>query len=306
MDWISVYAPATIGNIGPGFDVLGLAIRSLGDIVEARRADSGVTISSIECGNGLSRNPNENTAGIAAREALAMIGCSGGVEIRLIKRVRCGSGLGSSASSAAAGAVAVNLLYGESLSDDQLIHAATTAEEVVSGGYFADNTAPSILGGATLTRCYDPLDITKIGTLSELTIVVVTPDIIVLTRDARRLLPKEVSMEAFVSNMANACLITAAFSKDDYELFSRCLDDIVIEPHRKALITGFDSVKEAAIAAGADGVAISGSGPTIFAVTRSARSALRIESEMVDRFADAGVASSSLVTEIDFVGARQI
>ncbi len=306
MDWISVYAPATIGNIGPGFDVLGLAVRHLGDIVEARKTTSGVVISSIESGNGLSSDPKENTAGIAALEALAMLGGKGGVELKLKKRVRCGSGLGSSAASAAAGAVAVNLLYGEQLSNDALIHAATTAEEVVSGGYFADNTAPAILGGATLTRCYDPLDITKIGTVSELNIVLVTPDIVVLTRAARDLLPKQVSMKGFVANMANACLITAAFAEDDYALFARCLSDVVIEPHRKKLITGFDRVRDAALEAGADGVAISGSGPTMFGVTNSVRTASSIEKAMVEAFAAEGIGATSFLTEIDFAGARQI
>ena len=309
MDWITVYAPATIGNIGPGFDVLGLAVRHVGDTVEARRIDRGVVLSSVEtvrATDELSADAAENTAGIAAREVLSMLGDPGGVELRLKKGIPCGSGLGSSAASAAAGAFAVNALYGGTLSGNELVLAATRAEAVVSGGYFADNTAPSILGGATLTRCGDPLDVTKIGTVSALTIVLVTPQLVVLTRTAREILPRQVPMEGFVANMANACLITAAFAKDDYALFSRCLRDVVVQPYRSKLITGFDRVVRGALGAGADGVAISGSGPTMFAVTNSARTARAIETAMVDAFAAEGVGSTSLITEIDFTGTRQL
>jgi len=309
MDWITVYAPATIGNIGPGFDVLGLAVQHIGDTVEARRIETGVVLSSVETlrtTDELSTDADKNTAGIAAREVLSMLGEPGGIELQLKKGIPCGSGLGSSAASAAAGAFAANALYGNELSGADLVLAATRADAVVSGGYFADNTAPSILGGATVTRSGDPLDATKIGTVSALVIVLVTPQLVVLTRTARECLPRQVPMESFVANMANACLITAAFAKDDYALFSRSLSDVVVQPHRSKLITGFDRVSRGALDAGADGVAISGSGPTLFAATDSARTALAIETAMVDAFAAEGVASTSVITEIDLTGTRQM
>ena len=309
MEWITVYAPATIGNIGPGFDVLGLAVRHIGDTVKARRIAAGVVLTSVERArstDALSTDADKNTASLAAREALRMLGEPGGIELELKKGIPCGSGLGSSAASAAAGAYAANALYGEELSDDELILAATRAEAAVSGGYFADNTAPAILGGATVTRSGEQLDVTKIGTVSALTIVLVTPHLVVLTRAAREILPRQIPMEGFVANMANACLITAAFAKDDYGLFSRCLSDVVIQPHRAKLIPGFDRVTRGALDAGADGVAISGSGPTMFAVTDSARTARAIETAMVGAFAAEGVESTSLVTEIDFKGTREI
>jgi len=175
MSWIKVFAPASIGNIGPGFDVLGLAIDSLGDTVHSRKIDEGVIISEITGENNLPLEAEKNTAGIAALEVLKKIGEKGGVELKIEKGVPSGSGLGSSASSAVAGAFAANYLYGEKLSVKELINPATTAESFVSGGFFADNTAPSLLGGATLTRNKHPLDVVKLGSIDELIITNIFP-----------------------------------------------------------------------------------------------------------------------------------
>lgn len=309
MDKVVVSAPATIGNIGPGFDVLGLAVKGLCDTVEAVRTDGGVTISSVETvrfGGALSADPDKNTAGIAARETLALLGVSGGVDLKLHKGLPLGSGLGSSAASAAAGAFAVNCLYGNELSKEELILPATRAEAEVSGGFFADNTAPSLLGGATLTRSCLPLDVTRIGSIHDLIIVLVTPEIVVLTKDARAILPPQVDMADFVFNMANASLITAAFAKDDYSLFARSLNDNVIEPVRAKLIIGFDDVKANALKAGADGVAISGSGPTVFAITNRRSRARFIEDAILRSFEAHGVAADGVITEVDPEGAKVV
>jgi len=307
MDWIKVFAPATIGNIGPGFDVLGLAVSGWGDIIEARKIDSGVLISEIESEHELPTNPNKNTAGIAAREVLRVLGERGGVEMKIRKGLPSGSGLGSSAASAAAASFAVNYLYGEKLTKEDLILPTTKAEEYVSGGFFADNTAPCLLGGATLTRSKLPLDVTKIGHIDELRIVLVTPDVIVLTREAREILPKTIPMEGFVNNMANSCLISAAFAKNDYDLFARSLNDIVVEPVRATLIPGYDEAKVNALRAGADGVAISGSGPTMFAITSLLHNrSYLIEDAMVRSFKKNGVECKSIITEVDMEGTRLI
>jgi len=308
MDWIKVFAPATIGNIGPGFDVLGLAVSGWGDIIEARKIDSGVLISEIESKHELPTNPDKNTAaGIAAREVLRVLGERGGVEMKIRKGLPSGSGLGSSAASAAAASFAVNYLYGEKLTKEDLILPTTKAEEYVSGGFFADNTAPCLLGGATLTRSKLPLDVTKIGHIDELRIVLVTPDVIVLTREAREILPKTIPMEGFVNNMANSCLISAAFAKNDYDLFARSLNDIVVEPVRATLIPGYDEAKVNALRAGADGVAISGSGPTMFAITSLLHNrSYLIEDAMVRSFKKNGVECKSIITEVDMEGTRLI
>jgi homoserine kinase len=307
MDAIEVIAPATIGNIGPGFDVLGLAVKHLGDRLEARKTESGITISAVKSRPEwprLSTDPDQNTAGIAARETLKLLGIDHGVDLVLHKGLPLGSGLGSSAASAAAAAFAVNELYGRPLSKEELILPATLAEEEVSGGFFADNTAPALLGGATLTRSCLPLDVTRIGSIENLIIVLVTPEIVVLTREARAMLPATVPMADFIVNMANTSLITVAFAKNDYSLFARSLNDVVIEPVRSQLITGFADVKNNALKAGADGVAISGSGPTVFAITDTPSRARFIEDAMVRTFRGHGVKSSSLITEVDPEGAR--
>jgi len=306
MEWIKVFSPATIGNIGPGFDVLGLAIKGPGDVVHARRIKSGVKVSAIKSPQPLSKDPAKNTAAIAARHVLDLLGADGGIELKIIKGLPVGSGLGSSAASAAAGAFAANYLYGGKLSRKQLILPATKAEEAVSGGFFADNTAPALLGGATLTRCCMPLDITEIGSIEKLIMVVVTPRIVILTREARRILPAKIPMKDFVFNMANTALITAAFAKNDYSLFARSLNDVVIEPVRAKLITGFDAVKECALKAGADGMTISGAGPTVFAITDSMQKARTIEEHMTITFSQFGVATQSWITTVDAKGTRLI
>ncbi|MEN8130104.1 MAG: homoserine kinase [Pseudomonadota bacterium] len=309
MEYIQVTAPATIGNIGPGFDVLGLAIRHWGDRLEARKTEQGVSISAVNStvdGPELSKDPDKNTAGIAAKQTLKLLGIDQGVELVLHKGLPMGSGLGSSAASAVAAAFAVNELYDRPLTKEELILPATLAEEKVSGGFFADNTAPALLGGATLTRSCMPLDVTRIGCIENLIIILVTPDIVVLTREARDMLPKTVPMKDFIFNMANTSLITAAFSKNDYSLFARSLNDVVIEPVRSRLIAGFDEVKKNALKAGADGMAISGSGPTVFAITDTPKRARFIEDAMVRTFALHGIRSMSLITEVDPEGARII
>lgn len=304
MENVKVFAPATIGNIGPGFDVLGLAVKKLGDIVEAKKISEGVIISEVVSPVSLSKDPKQNTAGIAAQEVLNMLGNPGGVELKIIKGLPLGSGLGSSAASAVGAAFAVNSLYGNKFSKEELILPATKAEEHVSGGFFADNTAPCLLGGATLTRSCLPLDVTRIGSIDKLIIVLVTPDIVVLTKEARKILPTYIPMKDFIFNMANTALITAAFAKNDYSLFSRSLNDVVIEPVRSKLIKGFDDVKKSAIVAGADGMTISGSGPTLFAITDVAHKAVQIERAMIDAFLKHEIKSKSVITEADPDGVR--
>lgn len=304
MEWIEVFAPATIANLGPGFDVLGMAVKGWGDTVRARRIDSEILISGIEPDLGLPTDPDKNTAGIAAREVLKRIGNPGGIELKIKKGLPLGSGLGSSAASAVAGAFATNYLYGSTLTREELILPATLAEEQVSG-FHADNTAPSLLGGAVLVRSINPLDVTRIGTIDDLTIVLVTPDIVILTRRAREILPHEVSLENFVKNAANAAAVTAAFAKNDYSLLVRGLQDVVVEPVRSSLIKGFNEVKASALQSGADAVCISGSGPTLFAVyNQSGEIPKRIQEAMVNAFKGMKISSRSIVTEMDLEGAR--
>jgi homoserine kinase len=306
MEWIKVFSPGTIGNIGPGFDVLGLAVKGIGDVVEARKTESGIRIRKISSKFQLSKSYKKNAAGIAAYEVLKLLNVNSGIELKIKKGLPYGSGLGSSAASAAAAAFATNYVYGNKLTRNELILPATRAEESVSGGFFADNVAPALLGGATLTRCCLPLDVTKIGSIKQLKVILVTPEKVVLTKDARKMLPQKIPMRDFVFNMGNSCLITAAFAKGDYKLFARSLNDVVIEPKRAKLIPGFDKVKRNAINAGADGMTISGSGPTVFAITDDLSKARLIEDAMVRTFKQLGIKSTSLITEVDPIGTRLV
>ena len=307
MKGLKVFAPATIGNIGPGFDVLGMAVKGIGDTLTARKvSEPGVRIVSVTGQANITTNVQKNTAGIAAREVMDLIGAKGGMEIRLEKGIPAGSGLGSSAASAAAGAFAANALFNGRLSREDLILPATKAEEAVSGGFFADNTAPSLLGRATVTRSCVPLNVTRIGYIDEMKLVIVTPEISILTREARAILPKRVAMAGFVGNMANACLISAAFAANNYALFAQSLKDVVVEPVRAKLIKGFKEVKEVAMTAGADGMAISGSGPTVFAVTGCLRTARKIEDAMLRTFKRVGVNAKGFITSVDRRGTRRM
>ena len=306
MEWIEVFAPATIANLGPGFDVLGMAVKGWGDTIIARKINSGIRITEIESDSKLPNHPDKNTAGIAIREVLEILDNPGGVELKIRKGLPLGSGLGSSAASAAAGAFAANYLYGNTLSKTELILPATKAEQKVSG-FHADNTAPSLLGGVVLVRSLDPLDTIQIGTIDNLTIILVTPNIVILTRKAREILPHEVTLIQFVKNAANAAAVTAAFAKNDYSLLIRGLKDVVVEPVRSQLIKGFQEVKTNALIAGADAVCISGSGPTLFAVTnQQGEISQKIEQVMVKTFKELEIDSNSIITQMDLDGTKLV
>jgi len=304
MEWIEVFAPATIANLGPGFDMLGMAVQGWGDTVIARKINSGISITEIDSHSKLPDNPDKNTAGIAIQEVLNLLNNPGGIELKIRKGLPLGSGLGSSAASAAAGAFAANYLYGNILNKKELILPATKAEQRVSG-FHADNTAPSLLGGAVLVRSTDPLDVTGIGTISNLIIILVTPDIVVLTRKAREILPLEIPLKHFVKNAANAAAVTAAFVKNDYNLLVRGLKDVVVEPVRSQLIKGFHEVKTSALNAGADAVCISGSGPTLFAITnKTEKIPEQIREAMISAFKKININSKSIITQMDLEGTR--
>jgi homoserine kinase len=198
------------------------------------------------------------------------------------------------------------MLLGNKLNKEKLLKAAMVGEYSVSGGYFADNVAPAIYGGATLTRSIDPLHITPIGTISDLIIILAIPDIQLLTRKSRQVIPSKVELSDCIHNMANTASITAAFCKDDYTLLKDNLYDFIIEPRRAKLIPGFTDVKEAALNAGAHGMTISGSGPAVFAITNIEDDAKLIDSAMAKAFQDNGIKCQTLITKPSADGAKII
>lgn len=303
---IRAYAPASIGNVSCGFDVMGLAVDAPGDEVIITLNDSGiVTIKNIEGDNGkLPRNAEENTAGVAVTEYLKAIGSNQGAEITLIKNLPLGSGMGSSAASAVAAVVAINYLIDDKLSKNELLPFVMQAEFIACGSAHADNAAPSLLGGLILIRDNHPLDIIKIPTPDDLMCVLVHPHVEVKTRDARQVLKKAIPLKDAITQWGNTAALVAGMMKSDYELIGRSLQDVVAEPVRSVLIPGFHSIKAKAIEAGALGCGISGSGPTMFAFCRSEAIAERVGNAMQQQFAGLGLQSEVYVSGINKEGAR--
>jgi homoserine kinase len=304
---ITAFAPGTVANLGPGLDVLGLALAAPGDRVTARRSESrGVTIASVDGdGGALSLDPAKNTAGIAAAATLAKAGVSIGVSLVLHKGMPIGSGLGSSAASAAAAAYAVNLLIGSPLRRVELVGPCLEAEAAVSGRH-ADNVAPALIGGLILVRSLDPLDLVRLPVPEGLVVAVVTPEMELSTRTARAALPENVPLTSLVRNTANIGALVSACYSGDLGLLGRSLNDAVATPARMPLVPGCAAVIEAALDAGALGSSISGAGPSIFALCRSERSAGEVAAAMVGAFSAAGLLAASVVSPADCPGARRV
>jgi homoserine kinase len=290
----TAFAPATVANLGPGFDYLGVAVEGQGDVVTAtlRRDLPGgtVAITSMTGDNGrLSLVAADNCCGIAAAATLRLLGVTSvGVSLACVKGLPLGSGLGSSAASAAAAAWAVNLLFGAPLTKAQLVPAGLASEAAVSG-YHADNIAPAIMGGFVLVRSYSPtlqlMPLAYGGDASNLWFCLVTPVFEAPTREMRAALPKEITMKTHVANCAAGAGLVAGILTGDAAMLGAALgDDTIVEPARGPLIPGFVAVKAAAMAAGAYGCTISGAGPTVVAIAPSAEAGKRIAAAMAAAF----------------------
>ncbi len=313
---VRVFAPASISNIGPGFDALGLAVAGPGDIVVARRLPGArgedeppVRLLGVEGDGGkLPRVAEKNTAGIAAAAVLRLARSEARLELELHKGMPIGTGLGSSAASAAAAAYAANLLVGSPFTPEQLVGAAVEAEAAVSGRH-GDTVAPSLLGGMVLVRALDPPDIVRIPGPPALAVVVVTPAFELSTRAARAALPAEIPLRALVHYSANTGALIAACHSGDLALLGRSLEEHIIVPVRTELIPGARQVMAAATAAGAVGSSISGAGPSIFAFCDGGvdgPGASRVAVAMIAAFRAAGVEASSIISPADVPGAHEL
>jgi homoserine kinase len=305
---ISAFAPATVANVVCGFDVFGFAVDNPGDIVRARWSDKpGVLLTRIDGDDGLlPRDSSKNTAGVAVHQLLQKLNLDRGVEIELKKNLPLGSGMGSSAASAVAALVAVNALTGNLFQKNDLVQFALEAERVACGSAHADNIAPSLLGGFVLIRSYHPLDIISIPFPDYLCCVLVHPDIELKTKDARQLLKSTVLLRDAVQQWGNTAGLVAGLMKSDDELIARSMMDLVAEPVRAMLIPGYEAVKSSAKAAGALGVGISGSGPTMFALCTRLSIAQQVGIAMTDDFKKAGLTSQQYISNLNKEGARII
>ncbi|MEM7086835.1 MAG: homoserine kinase [Bacteroidota bacterium] len=304
MDVLRIFSPATVANVSCGFDAMAFALETLGDEMVFRKNDSGkVTISKIE-GATLPFDPTKNAAGEVARLMLANSNASLGVDIEIYKKYKPGSGLGSSAASSAGAAFAMNLLLGNPCSETELVSYAMKGEEVACGSQIADNVAAAIYGGFVLIRSYVPLDLVSIPTPEELYATVIHPQIEVKTADARAVLPKDIPLKTGIRQWANVGGLISGLHSGDYELIGRSLVDEVAEPVRKPFIPHFDALKKETIKSGALGVGISGSGPSVFALSRGKDQAEKVAQTMKNIYKDTGVAYQVYVSRISKNGVR--
>ena len=311
---IKVFAPATVANVACGFDIMGLALDQPGDEVELTLQDRpGVVIENITGDEGkLPRETEKNTAGVAVARFFEDRGVEAGASIVLHKHMPLGSGLGSSAASAVAGVFAANELLARHFPDkaiakrEDLLPFAMEGERLACGSAHADNVAPSLLGGFVLIRSYHPLDVVRIPTPEALCCTVIHPHIEVQTKDARSILKKQLLLKDAVVQWGNAAGLIAGLWQCDFGLIGRSMEDVIVEPVRSILIPGFSSVKSAALEAGALGCGISGSGPSLFALSNDWEIAQQVGQAMTTAFEKVGIESEGYVSKINRQGPKVV
>ena len=303
---VRVFAPATVANVACGYDVLGIAIEAPGDEVVARWTDEpGLHIAKITGDDGkLPLEVEKNTAGVAALDLLRHLGRTDvGVELEIHKKMPFGSGLGSSAASAVAGVYAVNALIGSSLSKKQLLPYAMAGEASADGAWHCDNVGPSLLGGIVFIRDNEELDVANLPLPGNLWVTVVHPEIEILTKVARDILPKEIPLPKVTQQVGNLGGLICGLLKEDYDLISRSIHDVIAEPERQKLIPEFYNAKRAALAAGALGFSISGAGPSVFALCKGEETAHRAAEAISEVFSAIPIENQSYVSRINPHGA---
>ncbi len=304
MNQIQLFCPATIANVSCGFDVLGLCLDTIGDTMTITKTKTpGITISKIT-GQDLPLDPLKNVAGVAALALLEKADTSFGFDIQFHKTIKPGSGIGSSAASSSGAVYGINKLLGEPFNKTQLVEFAMQGEALASGSAHADNVAPALFGGFTLVRSYTPLDVIAIPTPKELVATVIHPQIELKTEDSRSVLKNAVSLKSAIIQWGNVGGLISGLYSEDYDLISRSLHDEIIEPHRSLLIPGFNKVKEAAIDAGALGSGISGSGPSIFALSKGEKIANNVANAMSDIYQSLNVDFEVHVSKINTQGIK--
>ena len=304
MKEIKLFAPATIANVSCGFDVLGLCLDTVGDEMVIRKIDEkGVRITKI-IGQELPLETEKNVAGVAVLALLKQLNSDAGFEIEIYKNIKPGSGIGSSSASSAGAVFGVNKLLGEPFTLKELVPFAMEGEKLASGTAHADNVAPALLGGFTLIRSYNPLDIIKIEAPKELYATVVHPQIEVKTSDARSVLKQTVSLKQTVTQLGNLGGLISGLHTDDYELIGRSLHDDIVEPYRSILIPEFEKAKKAALEAGALGSGISGSGPSIFALSKGKETAEKVGQAMASVYNNIAIDFDVHVSKVNANGIK--
>lgn len=306
MESLKIFSPATVANVSCGFDVLGLALNNVGDEMVFTKNNTGKAKITKITGAKLSYELNENVVGVVAQAMLKKANSNIGVDIEIHKKIKPGSGIGSSAASAAGTAYGVNQILGKVFNAKQLIEFAMLGEEFVGGSKVADNVAPALLGGITLIKSYQPFAYYSLPVLNDLFVVVVHPQIELKTQDARRILPKQVAMQNAIKQAANLASLVHALHTEDYKLLSSSLQDVLVEPYRKILIPLFEEVRTTAIEAGALGGGISGAGPSQFYLCRGKETAIKVEKAIDALYKKQDIQVHTFHSEINREGVREM
>jgi len=291
---ITVKAPSSTANLGPGFDVFGLAIDAFYDIVTLTKTKNGITIVTDDK---IPTNPENNTAGLVVKNMKKKFKIKDGVEIKIKKGVPAGFGMGSSAASAAATAVAFDKLFGLKLDGNSLVEFAGSGEKASAGSVHYDNVAASVLGGFVIVKT-NPLDVIRIEPPTNLRMCIAIPKLDVpkkKTKVSRGVIPKMINLTDSVLNISNAAGIVAGFMRKDPELIGNSIKDVIVEPARQHMIPGFIKVKENALKAGALGVTISGAGPSVIAFSKSSANLKKISTAMSNGFASADIKCQTVI-----------
>lgn len=306
MNEIKIFCPATIANLSCGFDVLGLCLETAGDEMIIKKSDiKGIRITKI-IGADLPLETDKNVAGVAGLAMLENVDTEFGFDIEIYKNIKAGSGIGSSAASSAGAVFGINELLGRPFTRKELVLFAMQGEKLASGNAHADNVAPALLGGFTLVRSSNPLDIIKIESPSELYATVVHPQIELKTSDARSVLKQNISLKSAITQWGNVGGLIAGLYTKDYELIGRSLHDVIIEPLRSVLIPGFDLIKQTALENGALGSGISGSGPSIFALSKGKETAEKIGKAMSEVYDNMNLPYEIHVSKVNDEGMKII
>jgi len=306
MKEIKIFCPATIANISCGFDVLGVALDSVGDEMVVRKvSEKGIRITKLT-GQDLPMETDKNVAGVAGLALLELSDYEGGFEIEIYKSIKAGSGIGSSAASSTGAVWAMNELLGRPFSKINLVKFAMEGERLASGVAHADNVAPALFGGFTLVRSYNPLDVISIPSPNELYATVIHPQIEVKTSDSRSVLRTKITLTQGIKQWGNVGGLVAGLFTNDYDLIGRSLVDHIVEPIRSILIPGFDDVKSEAIKAGALGCGISGSGPSIFAFSKGEEIAMQVAQSMKKVYKNIGIDYGVHLSKINTTGIKRL
>jgi len=303
---VRAFAPATVANVCCGFDILGFAVDAPGDeVVLTLRDDAEIKVIAIHGDDGrLPLDANKNTASVAVSSFLKHLGTNQGVDIELFKNLPLGSGMGSSAASGVAALVAMNHLLDNPLTREELVHHAMESERIACGSAHADNVAPCLLGGFVLVRDYHPLDLVKIPVAQDLFCTLVHPHLELKTEDSRRVLKPNLPLKDAITQSGNIAGLMLGLVKPDFDLIGRSLKDVIAEPIRSAFIPGFDQLRKKAIEAGALGFGISGSGPTVFAISESYEKAIAAGEIIQSQFLKYHLPGDVFVSKINMDGAR--